>query len=271
MADLFDMRIGGAGWHLTSHLIAIAALFVACFAITGYITFREDSVPGSALKDQVNLEDIDADTLDLTGNATVGGTLAVTGNVDVIGSLNSKREVFTTGATTAATTLTTADSGKLIILGSTVAQIQVINLPTIPTSAEVGTFYDFFVSIAGNSGAAGSYTINTGGNATSLTAAPTAGFDDFIGTVQVCEVGATAGVVAAGDVTSVTPADGDGTLLVASDTGTGNLADIEVNSYFRCTAIAPSTTTAGTNVWRIEGLFRATETTNYINEMFTAP
>jgi len=79
MADLFDVKVGGAGWHLTSHLIALAALFVACFAITGYITFRDDSVPGSALKDHdADLEDITADTLTLTGNATVGGVLSVT-------------------------------------------------------------------------------------------------------------------------------------------------------------------------------------------------
>ena len=69
MTDLFDMRVGGAGWHLTSHLIAIAALFVACFAITGYITFRDESVPGSALKDEgVDLSNIEADTLTLTGD-----------------------------------------------------------------------------------------------------------------------------------------------------------------------------------------------------------
>lgn len=66
MADLFDVKMGGAGWHLTSHLIAIAALFVACFAITGYISFRDTSVPGSALKDQdADFEDITADTISL--------------------------------------------------------------------------------------------------------------------------------------------------------------------------------------------------------------
>jgi len=44
MADLFDYKVDGLGWHLTSHLIAIVALFVACFAITGYITFRDESI-----------------------------------------------------------------------------------------------------------------------------------------------------------------------------------------------------------------------------------
>ena len=44
MADLFDMKVGGLGFHVTAHMIAIAALFVACFAITGYITFRDGSI-----------------------------------------------------------------------------------------------------------------------------------------------------------------------------------------------------------------------------------
>lgn len=48
--NLFDVNIGGAGFHVTSHLIALAALFIACFAIAGYISFRDDSVPDSALK-----------------------------------------------------------------------------------------------------------------------------------------------------------------------------------------------------------------------------
>ena len=48
--DLFDMKVGGLGFHITAHMIAIAALFVACFAITGYITFRDESIPDSALK-----------------------------------------------------------------------------------------------------------------------------------------------------------------------------------------------------------------------------
>jgi len=66
MADLFDMKVGGAGWHVTSHLIALVALFVACFAITGYISFRDLSVPGSALKDHdANFENVEVDSLQL--------------------------------------------------------------------------------------------------------------------------------------------------------------------------------------------------------------
>jgi len=58
MADLFDMKVGGLGFHITSHIIAIAALFVACFAITGYITFRDESIPDSALADDADDTDI---------------------------------------------------------------------------------------------------------------------------------------------------------------------------------------------------------------------
>ena len=50
MAGLFDMKVGGLGYHITAHMIAIVALCVACFAITGYISFRSETVEGSALK-----------------------------------------------------------------------------------------------------------------------------------------------------------------------------------------------------------------------------
>ena len=98
MADLFDMRIDGAGWHLTSHLIAIAALFVACFAITGYITFRDDSVPGDALKDQdADFKDINADTLTLSDTLKVTGATTLTGDLSVTGSIFGKvGELITT-------------------------------------------------------------------------------------------------------------------------------------------------------------------------------
>lgn len=50
MADLFDFKVGGLGFHITAHMIAIAALFVACFAITGYISFRDDTIGSEPLK-----------------------------------------------------------------------------------------------------------------------------------------------------------------------------------------------------------------------------
>ena len=92
MADLFDMRVGGAGWHLTSHLIAIAALFVACFAITGYITFRDDSIPGDALKDEdADVKALVADSLKLESGGKITFDGATTTEID--GDLSSKTTV----------------------------------------------------------------------------------------------------------------------------------------------------------------------------------
>jgi len=70
MADLFDMKVGGLGFHLTAHMIALAALFVACFAITGYITFRDNSIGGEAIKDNLAFAALTADSLALSGKAT---------------------------------------------------------------------------------------------------------------------------------------------------------------------------------------------------------
>lgn len=66
--DLFDVSVGGAGFHFTSHLIALVALFIACFAIAGYVMFRNDSIPASALKDgDPDFGAIVADSLQLSG------------------------------------------------------------------------------------------------------------------------------------------------------------------------------------------------------------
>ena len=88
MADLFDIKTGGAGWHVTSHLIALVALFVACFAITGYITFRDDSIPPKALEtdqsadDNLKVNNIEANgTLSVAGNTTLGGSNLVINSV----------------------------------------------------------------------------------------------------------------------------------------------------------------------------------------------
>lgn len=118
MADLFDIKVGGAGWHVTSHLIALVALFVACFAITGYITFRDDSVPDSALKG-------DADTLDhiqavvspgLLNNSAVNvavGTLPANAVVtDVI--IRTDALTVSAGATLTYTVGTAAATGLLV-------------------------------------------------------------------------------------------------------------------------------------------------------------
>jgi len=97
MADLFDMKVGGLGFHLTAHMIALIALFVACFAITGYISFRDNSVPQTA----IDGEDILYDTLSVTAKAlTVSDIGASPGWSPMLTSITRK-----TGAGTIVTTL----------------------------------------------------------------------------------------------------------------------------------------------------------------------
>jgi len=57
MADLFDYKVAGYGFHVTAHLLALVALFVACFAITGYISFRDESID----VDKLNILNSDRD------------------------------------------------------------------------------------------------------------------------------------------------------------------------------------------------------------------
>ena len=112
MADLFDLRVGGAGWHLTSHLIAIAALFVACFAITGYITYRDESIPVKALdKDQdadddIKVDNVTAKSLDVSG-------------VNVSSYLQLGNGGFIPIPTVARTALTTADGATVALTKNT--------------------------------------------------------------------------------------------------------------------------------------------------------
>ena len=201
---------------------------------------------------------------------TVAGATTLTGAVKVVGtgaSLAYKRPTYYSVAQTAAKTLTTDDSGTLIILASTAAQIQVFNLPTIPDATYLGTFFDFVVTVTGNSGAAGSYTINTGGNATDLTAAPTAGYDDFhLGSKLLI---AEPTIVATSDKLLVSPTNGDGTMILAANT---SVAPIATGTTFRMTAVAASNTTASTDVWLIEGTLMTTEATGFVTtNLFTAP
>jgi len=176
-----------------------------------------------------------------------------------------RRQVINLGATTAETNLGAADSGAMILLDGTASQIQVINLPTV-TSDMVGIFYDFNVLAIGNSGAAGSYTINTGGHATDATATPTKGFDDFIGVVKVLDNAA----YTTADKSNIVPAGGEGALILADDTTNGVVA---VGSQFRCTAVAASTIgTAAGNTWLIEGTLMSAQATGFVTtNVFTAP
>ena len=177
-----------------------------------------------------------------------------------------KRNVISMGATTAETDLTVAQSGSLINLNSTASQIQVINLPTIQ-SDDVGTWYEFVITIAGNSGAAGSYTINTGGHATDASGdSATKGYDDMIGTIKVLDNAAYTNA----DKSNCVPAGGEGTLVLADDTSN---AAIAVGSSFTLTAVAESTIgTASANVWLIDGTLMSGDATGFVTgALFTAP
>ena len=48
--QLFSFNMPGAGYHITGHMLGLIALIIAIFAVCGYISFRNDSVPESALK-----------------------------------------------------------------------------------------------------------------------------------------------------------------------------------------------------------------------------
>lgn len=127
MADLFDVSVGGVGWHFTSHLVALAALFIACFAIAGYITFRKDSIPGDALKDHdVDVDDIVADSLTTSANVTVGEALSAkvlafqTGISELAGitptTLADGATGFTAAVNTAYASAWSADAGCALTL-----------------------------------------------------------------------------------------------------------------------------------------------------------
>jgi|TARA_R100001480_G_C4649307_1_gene170621 hypothetical protein len=175
-----------------------------------------------------------------------------------------QRNVISLGATTAETDLTAAQSGSLIVLNGTPSQIQVINLPTIK-DGDVGTYFEFIVTVIGNSAAAGSYTINTGGHATDPDSA-TKGYDDFVGTLKIVDNVA----VTTADKSNIVPAGGEGALIIADDT-TNGVAD--VGTSFTLTAIVPSTIgTAAANVWLIDGTMMTAQATSFVTtNVFTAP
>ena len=179
-------------------------------------------------------------------------------------SIEKKRNVITLGAKTSATSLTADNTGSLIVLDGTASQIQVLNLPTVKPE-DVGTYYDFVVTAIGNSGAAGSYTINTGGHASDWDSS-TAGYDDFVGTIKILDNAA----YTTSDKSNCVPAGGEGAMILADDTSN---AVVAVGSSFRLTAIAESTLgTAGANVWLIEGTLMSAQATGFVTgALFTAP
>ena len=151
MADLFDFKVGGLGFHITAHMIAIAALFVACFAITGYISFRSNSIGGEAIKD-----DIEFATLTLTGKATgkylkhvdfVDVPLNATAATDSVVSFTQPANSIITAISvlcTAAPTITSGDIGCEV--GTTSSGGEIVALVTddildAGTTVEVGALY----------------------------------------------------------------------------------------------------------------------------------
>ena len=182
-------------------------------------------------------------------------------NLEVGGiMISGKRKVYNKPKATADKTFTTADSGTLVVLGSTQGQIQVFNLPTIATAADLGTYFDFIVTVAGNSGDLGSYTINTGGSAADLTGAPTPGYDDMVGVLKVADTSLPA--MPNDDASNVIPAASMGALVLAADTGN---AVVAAGTHFRFTAVDISTVSAGANVWHIQGTVTTTQATGFVN------
>jgi len=183
-------------------------------------------------------------------------------NLEVGGiMISGKRKVYNKPKATAEKTFTTADSGTLVVLGSTQGQIQVFNLPTIATAADLGTYFDFIVTVSGAGGSAGSYTINTGGSNTDPPGAPTKGYDDFIGVLDVVDsVDFTHPADAA---SNIIPSPGEGTLVLALDNTNGTLG---ASTHFRVTAVDISTTTAGANVWFIQGTFVTTQAAGLVTD-----
>ena len=232
-AAVFDSTITAAGNIMTE----------TNFHAVGHVTASGD-ISGSG-------------ALIIEKTATFHSIVSATG-----GAVTLKKKMLNIVAQTSATQLTVGDSGTTIMLGggagTQAGQIQVINLPTVQ-AADVGTYFDFRVGVSGNSGAEGSFTINTGGHASNLTPAQAAtlGYDDFFGVLHVVD---TTGVIA-NDRSIITPADGEGAMILALDTTSGGIA---VGSSFRCMAVNPSTTTEDTNVWWLSGTLLSADATGFV-------
>jgi hypothetical protein len=80
-------------------------------------------------------------------NASIGGTLAVTGAISGTSTLTARRSVNTDFNAAAATTetLTAAQSGTLFLINGAAANI--VNLPALSTG-NVGVTYDFQLTVA---------------------------------------------------------------------------------------------------------------------------
>lgn len=180
MADLFDLKVGGLGFHMTAHLLAIIALFVACFAITGYISFRDDSIDRDALKDGEGARLYDA-IVDLEGVTVVNGTDAVVlkqiatipsdtfitsvrmecVELATAAELQLGLAVSATAGTVSGTAVVTptdliADSGNFMDSGSTVGDLSTAG--QFADSVNVGTKTALYVINADNANTGGALT-----------------------------------------------------------------------------------------------------------------
>ena len=123
MADLFDMKVGGLGFHLTAHMIALAALFVACFAITGYISFRNGTITEDKLDGANFLTDGEAMT-----SLTMGSL------VEKIHYEQVTVPILTNAANDSVATLALSlPEGAIVIAG-------MIVMPTAATGTDLGDF-----------------------------------------------------------------------------------------------------------------------------------
>jgi hypothetical protein len=147
MADLFDVSIGGVGWHFTSHLIALAALFIACFAIAGYITFRDDSVPDSALHHGGD------NKFDFDENVQMAKDLTVAGQIDH-GATGFREKVYSADYTTLGAISVSGNSIGAIATGFGAGHFVTFTTVEIRTGEE----------LAGNAGAV-VFEIDTAANA----------------------------------------------------------------------------------------------------------
>lgn len=141
---MFSLNASGVGWHLPVGLIALAALFIACFAISGYITFRDNSVPETALSS------ID-DKFDFVDDVHMHKSLTVD-SLTVADDINVGRNIVTTFQTgTAFTGWTAVESaiGKLHTVTLT-APADIVDAYTVADTNNVADGYQVYTLPAGD-------------------------------------------------------------------------------------------------------------------------
>ena len=118
--DLFDISSGGHGFHISSHLIGVVALFIAIFALAGFIRYRSDSIPDRALKNK----DHQGETVrvPITASGAAGKTEVFEITQPTNTYLNDVFQTVTDAFTVAATTNLTVQIGTARTTADVVAQ-----------------------------------------------------------------------------------------------------------------------------------------------------